>query len=277
MKTLGKLAQSVLERCGLEVRRVHSVDGTRYSNLDEESCIRKYLAQLGSAQGFCVDIAASDGVAMSNTFRLFQQSWKGLAVEYDPEKFARLARTYVRFPDVQLAKCKVTPQNVLALLETCEVPRTFEFLNLDIDSYDYFVLEQMLQEFRPSLICAEINEKIPPPIKFTVLYRPDHAWAEDHFYGQSISQLHELCLRFGYSLVELHYNNAFLIPEELSTNASLTPEAAYQSGYLLKPDRKSKFPWNANMEEVLTLPPAQAVEFVDRYFGQYRGRFRCSL
>jgi hypothetical protein len=62
----------------------------------------------------------------------------------------------------------VTPNNVVSLLLANDTPKEFAFLNLDLDGYDYFVLEQILTHYRPKLICKEINEKIPPPIKFSV-------------------------------------------------------------------------------------------------------------
>lgn len=77
--------------------------------------------------------------------------------------------------------------------------------------------------------------------------------------------------------VELHYNNAFLIPLEYSPKSSLTPEEAYQSGYLDKPDRKNKFPWNDNMEEVLHMEPDDALAFIYRFFGTYKGMFDASI
>jgi len=248
-----------------------------FSHLDEQVLISKYISELGIESRTCVDIAASDGVTMSNTYSLFSDGWKGLAVEYDNRKFARLAHTYAAFSGVNLAKCKVTPENAVWLLKANQLPTTIGFLSLDIDGYDYFVLEQILSEFRPRLICVEVNEKIPPPIKFSVKWNPNYFWKVDHFYGQSISQLYTLCLRFQYSLVELHYNYAFLIPSESNLYSSLTPEVAYEEGYLNRPDRKEKFPWNADMEVLLSLPPEEAVAFVKQYFSSREGEFVCSL
>ena len=173
--------------------------------------ILAYLNLLGLESGCAVDIAAFDGVTGSTTYDLYKTGWRGLAVEYDAQAFSQLAKTYVNFPKVNLAKCMVTPANVVALLETNSIPKNFDFLSLDIDGYDHDVLEQALTQYRPRLICAEINEKIPPPIRFTVKWREDYGWNADHFYGQSISQLHHLAGKHGYSLVKLHYNNAFLI------------------------------------------------------------------
>lgn len=252
-------------------------DAKIFSNLDEQSSISRYVNELKLQSRFCVDIAASDGITMSNTYALFHDGWEGLAVEYDAEKFSKLARTYRRFSGVHPVQNKVTPANVISLLTDNKVPEKFGFLSLDIDGYDYFVLQQILSRFRPTLICAEINEKIPPPLKFTVKWDPQYGWKEDHFYGQSISQLHLLCGQFKYSLVELHYNNAFLIPQEVNIYPALTPEAAYREGYRKRPDRKEKFPWNDNMEEILNLPPEEAVKFVNAFFRKYQGKYTCTI
>jgi len=273
---MNTLIRNIFRMVGLKIRRIHSTDHI-YSNFDEQSIINGYLKTLGVESGYCVDIAASDGIEMSNTCSLFNSGWGGLAVEYDAQKFAALADNFGDFSNVNLAKCMVTPQNVLSLLSANEIPEKFDFLNLDIDGYDYFVLEQMLERYRPKLICAEINEKIPPPVKFTVKWNPSYSWATDHFYGQSISQLHMLATKHKYALVELHYNNAFLIPVEYNPKASLTPEEAYRIGYLDKVDRKKIFPYNSNMEDVLDMQPDDALAFINKFFEKYKGLYDASI
>ena len=243
-----------------------------YSGLDEDRVAQRYLRKVPH-QKFCVDIAASDGTSASNTRALFEKGWEGLAAEFDGEKFAKLANSYALFPGARLSRNKISPDNVIPLLHAHGVPRDFGFLSLDIDSFDYFVLDKILGEFRPTLICAEINEKIPPPLKFTVKYIPDHWWSADHFYGQSISQLYTLTSRHKYDLVELHYNNAFLIPSELNTFKSLTPEEAFRKGYAGKKDRESKFPWNKDVDFLLTMSPADARNAVNQLFKKYKGKY----
>ncbi|HCF29514.1 MAG TPA: hypothetical protein DEV81_20445 [Cyanobacteria bacterium UBA11049] len=91
--------------------------------------------------------------------------WSGLAIEYNSEDFAELAEEYKDFSGVNLSRCMVTPDTVVPLLTSNRVPREFGVLSLDIDSYDRDVLAQILNSYRPSLICVEINEKIPPTAK----------------------------------------------------------------------------------------------------------------
>jgi len=275
-----QLVKKVIGAAGLEVRRLpreEPVNEVTYSAYDEQILIGQYLEQLACKERFCVDIGASDGTSFSNTYALFQNGWAGLAVECDAEKFAALAVRLKNFAGAALSRCRVTPANVIGLLEAHGVPANFTFLSLDIDGYDYYVLEQLLERFQPSLICAEINEKIPPPIKFSVKWSPDYWWATDHFYGQSLAQLAHLGSRHDYALTRVEFNNAFLIQRAICPVAAVTPEAAYRTGYADRPDRKKKTPWNADMEALLTMPPQEGVEFLRKYFAKYEGKYICEL
>jgi len=256
----------------LEISKL-SREVKKYSNLDEESIIKRYLKELQIEKSFVVDIAAGDGVGMSNIYALYKEGWPGVAAEYDSIAFSNLSKTYRDIPSVNLIRIKITPQNVNHIFEACSVPIRFSFLNLDIDGYDYYVLDPILVKYRPSLICAEINENIPPPIRFTVIYDANYSWAKDHFYGQSISQLYLLCEKYKYDLVKLHYNSAFLIPSEINKYKALTPGEAYDKGYRLRNDRKEKFPQNKDMESVLEMIPNQAVKFLTEKFKEHKGKY----
>lgn len=276
-RSVTTVARRILGAMGLTIQRTRTPAEVRCSNLGEGEIIRARLAQLGVTSRFCVDIAASDGTTMSNTYPLYEEGWAGVAAECDPGKFAALAAVYARFPGVTLMRCMVTPDNVTTLLEASSTPAEFGFLNLDIDGYDYFVLERILHRYRPRLMCVEVNEKIPPPLKFTVRWDPRYAWSGDHFYGASISKMHELCAAHHYALTELHYNSAFLVPAELWKGPSLGPEEAWRAGYRDKPDRREKFPWNANMEDLLTMSGGDAIAALHERFRERHGMYELSL
>jgi hypothetical protein len=271
-----RLVKKSLDALGLELRRVRPAtkSGSRsFSNFDEDPIIKELLAKIQLRHRFAVDIGAGDGETMSNSFSLFHSGWDGIAAEWDPVRFAKLAYRYAAFPGARLLRARITPDNILNLLAATETPKEFGFLNLDIDSYDHYVLEKLLTAYRPSLICAEINEKIPPPIRFTVKWNPDHAWAQDHFFGQSLSILEDLGKRQGYALVGLEYNNAFLIPRELNPVPIMTAGDAYRQGYADRPDRLKRLPWNKDMEPLLKMPSADAIRFIQDKFKAYKGRY----
>jgi len=244
---------------------------------DEVKYIDQYLSQFERNTNFYVDIGASDPRLGSMTYFLFKKGYSGLAVDCDMEKYANIEKIYQSYPLVTPVFKKVTPDNIQALFHDKGVPIEFDFLNIDIDGYDYFVLNKILTSYRPMLICAEINEKIPPPILFTVLYQPDYQWNVDHFYGQSISQLYLLCKKYEYDLVKLYYNNAFLIPRELNKFKALTPEEAYDEGYRNQPDRREKFPWNSDMDPLLSLSPKEGIIFIRSKFSRYERKYHCSV
>jgi hypothetical protein len=244
---------------------------TGYSNTGEDVVIERLLGAVEAPQ-FCVDLGASDGRTMSNLLALFERGWRGLSVEMDGESFSSLATLHARFSGSALFRGRVTPDNVLEVLRAAETPDDFGVLSLDIDGYDFFVLNQLLASYRPAIICTEINEKIPPPLRFTVRYSPGYSWENNHFYGQSICQLNVLCERYDYVIVELEYNNAFLMPAAIAPS-SMTPQEAYRTGYADRPDRRTKFPWNADMEDLQSLDPRAAVEFLRARFAKYEGMY----
>jgi hypothetical protein len=246
---------------------------THDAPVDEAALALQLLAGAGVERGYAVDIAACDGVTKSNSLALYRQGWEGLAIEGDPESFARLARVYRGLPRVGLVRAWVSPGNVADLLRAAGVPRAFDFLSLDIDGYDHHVLAAVLEEFSPRLVCAEINEKIPPPLAFSVRYDPGYAWREDDFFGQSLSMLHGLCAPRGYALVAVHYNNAFYLSRDLPLPADLEPGEAYRAGYLDRPDRLERFPWNASWEPVHGLSDAEKAAFVRERFAAYEGQY----
>ena len=255
---------------------------TKFSCNDEEAVIAELFApgRLPLRHEFCVDIGAGDGLTMSNTHFLYAGGWRGLAVEYNPRSFAQLAQVYASASGVELAKCRATPEGIPSLLRAFGVPRDFDFLSLDIDGYDHSVLDSILTDYRPSLVCTEINETFPPPIRFTVKYDPNLTWSEGRFFGQSLSSVSDLCTRRDYALVRLEYNNAFLVARELLAPAGLSavdPAVAFREGYVNRPDRLTRYPWNAELDYLRDLPPEKVVEWAGRYFEQYRGRFDCHV
>lgn len=271
-----RLVKRSLNALGLELRRVRPTGGSSgavYSNFGEDRVIGELLSKIALRHKYAVDIGAGDGETMSNSYSLFRAGWAGLAAEWDGARFAKLAYRYAGFSGARLARVRVNPDNVLGLLAAAEAPREFGFLNLDIDSFDHYVLEKLLTAYRPSLICAEINEKLPPPIRFSVKWDPAHHWAQDHFYGQSLSLLEDLGRKNGYALVGLEYNNAFLIPRELNPVPMMSAADAYRTGYLDRPDRLQRLPWNKDMEALQGMDAEAAKAFVREKFQAYEGKY----
>ena len=277
--SISRRAKRLFQHVRYQIRRgTLPLRQSGFSSFNEEQILNGYIAELLPAGGsrIAVDVGAGDGRTGSNTLALFKSGWRGLSLEFDSRKAYKLARLYQDLPEVFSCRLRVTPGNILPLLAAYEIERDFSVLSLDIDSYDYWVLDAILSRYRPCIVIAEINEKIPPPIKFRVSFDPAFQ-LRSHFFGFSISCLEELCATRGYALLGLEYNNVFLAPVELAGERALTPEAAYRQGYLERPDRKEKFPRNQNMEILYSLSPEEGAQFIRQFFAPFAGKYELSI
>jgi hypothetical protein len=145
-------------------------------------------------------------------------------------------------------------------------------LCLDIDGNDYWVLDSILSQYRPALVVTEINQNIPPPLRFVVKFDPKFR-LRLHFFGYSISALEDLCEKHDYGILQLEYNNAFVAPREIGAAHFSSAEAAYAAGYRERADRSTRFPANADMEELQSLDVEDAKQFVKSFFASEAGKY----
>jgi hypothetical protein len=274
-----KAAQQTFRDLDLKLHRARlAAKHGSFSNSSEDRILAHYIAELlpPDHNHTAIDVGAGDGMRWSNTYALFANGWKGVGIEFDPRKFVKLARAYRRYPLVYAARNRATPDNIVPLLQSYAIEKDFSVLSLDIDGNDYWVLRAILSAFRPQLIVTEINEKIPPPIRFVVKYDPDFQ-LRHHFFGYSIAMLGDLCEASGYCILKLEYNNAFVAPKELAGDRSMDAVTAYARGYLERPDRKERFQLNFDMEAVHSLSPKQEIEFLRDFYQKYEGQFFLGL
>lgn len=230
--------------------------------------VRSYVERvLELPTHFFVDIGASDCPGESQSEILLDHGWTGVMFECDPIKFRGLSARMNGKP-VQVIPDKVTVDNVLDYLKFANVPNDF-YLSIDIDGYDYFVLQKILTVYKPQLIISEINEKIPPPIQFTVMYDPEYWWKAWHHFGYSLSMLENLLPTFGYKILELDYNNVILVPGTQTESL----KDVYWNGYLGKPDKDSRFYYNTDFGPIYSLPLDKQIEFINKKFKDYQGQY----
>lgn len=157
-------------------------------------------------------------------------------------------------------------------MDSYNVPRDFLALNLDIDSYDLFVLIKLLKKYQPKIIISEINEKIPYPVKFTVKYDDLHSWKGDHFFGYSINCLEHVLTKFNYKVLNVIYNNVVLIKNEEFNNIG-NLEEAFKDGYVNAEERKNIFSWNNNVNHWLDLDEQTVIKEINLFFEKYKNQY----
>ena len=123
-----------------------------------------------------------------------------------------------------------------------------------------------MEKITPTIILAEINEKIPPPIKFAVKYDPNYSWDFSHFYGMSLAKLCELLEKHGYDLINLVFNNAYAVRRDKNPDLKvLSAEEAYNIFYK-NAGWEEHFPYNKNMGSLLEMTPEEGIGFVREFF-----------
>jgi hypothetical protein len=251
----------------------YSIRG-RFSHANEQSILAKYIEKLlpGDRPRTVVDIGAGNGVRWSNSYALLLAGWKALGVEAEPQKFALLSKVYGKFPAAHASNSLASPENICALLRDFDIEENFGVLCVDIDGNDYWVLDAILTQFRPGLVVTEINENIPPPIRFVVKFDPDFQ-LRHHFYGYSIAALEDLCQQHNYGILELEYNNAFLAPRELRGAQFRDAASVYREGYLDRPERRARFASNIDMEPLYSLSPGAGIQFLREFYASDEGNY----
>jgi hypothetical protein len=271
---LTKAAQHCGSIIELTLQKVkYSLRG-RFSHANEQQILAKYIEELLPADQprTVVDIGAGNGVRWSNSYALLLAGWKALGIEADSQKYALLARVYRKFPAARAVHSQADPDNVASLFRECNIEEKFGVLCLDIDGNDYWVLDAILSNFRPGLVVTEINENIPPPLRFVVKFDPNFQ-LRYHFYGYSIAALEDLCERHDYGILGLEYNNAFLAPREIGAARFSDAESAYRTGYLDRKHRKERFASNLDMEALHSLGSEEGIRFLHAFYANDSGNY----
>ena len=223
----------------------------------EEEIILSLISQFARLTPHVVDIGAGDGITFSNSHALItSHKWHATLIEGKREVMASLADLYADSQrSVSIVNTYVSPLDIASLLRGLSVPQQFGVLSLDIDSFEYDLLDSLLKEYRPSILCVEINERFPPHIDYRLVWEPGKAYPDLTLVSSaSISCMCTMLESHGYVGIHLEYNNLIAVPIEspgqiqAPIRAAMSPSDLYYRGYWFREDRAAKFPWNARFE-----------------------------
>lgn len=233
--------------------------------------IQEILNEIDNGDKIYIDVGCSYISNLPEKFIL--NGNKTLFFEIDSEK----ASQWTNSNNFEIINEKVTPDNVCELIfSRIGKNKNITFLDIDIDGYDFFVLESLLKENRPYLIVAEINEKIPFPIKFSVKYKKTYSWGCNHFYGMSLAKFNELAEKYEYDLIELTANNVYAIRRDKNIKfKKFSAEQIYNEKYKnLRLDNKLQdFDYNLNVDYWLSLNENECLKEINNFFKNYKDEY----
>lgn len=202
-----------------------------WSQSDEDGILEKILKRTGSpSNGVFVEYGVGDG-SECNTLMLLAMGWSGVWISgeqliFEPRPGGRLvfAQTWVtRKNVVELARAALA-----RLGNSSEIgPADVDVVSLDLDGNDFHFTEELLNSnLRPRVWISEYNARFPVGSHWVMPYNEEHTWAEDDYFGVSISSLASLFERFGYFPVACSATgaNIFFVREDFSRNFDDVPK-----------------------------------------------------
>lgn len=177
-----------------------------FSQFGEDGVISHIFGEIGVHHRVAVEFGAGDGDSCSNTAALWRNGWKGFLVEPDAERF-ELLEGNARMFDTIRRRAFVTPSgpsSISALLAEHNLTG-IDFMSIDIDGDDYFILQHL--ECTPRVIAIEFNPTVPPHIE---LYPSEPGGT----FGASLLAIIRLAERVGFTFVGATYCNAFLVNDD---------------------------------------------------------------
>lgn len=180
----------------------------QHSQTGEEGIIKFILDSIGHGNKFLVDIGAWDGEYLSNT-KMFLDSfgYSGILIDGNNHGNENVMQEWI------------TKDNVCDILKKYNCPKEFSLLSYDTDGNDYWILTELLRNYRPSVIICEINGTIPLGICKAIKYNESHVWKDDDYYGFSFDAGIKLAYDNGY--IPVYQNdslNLYLVAKEYFLN-----------------------------------------------------------
>ena len=152
-----------------------------------------------------------------NSLNLIKQKWSGTLIDGDIIKCDKL-RTCLKnnFSEgkVSIKNKFIDYDNINEIIKKDINLNNFDFLSLDTDGMDYWILEAL--NFNPKIICAEFNPWLGKINALTISKGKKFNYQSDMFYGASIKAFKSLLNKKGYKLVAIESsgNNAFFINQK---------------------------------------------------------------
>ena len=191
-----------------------------YSQNGEDGVLEELLKRLDITYGWVCEFGAWDGKYLSNTFLLIEKYFKGVYIEGDKNKYNDLLKTVQQYPNITPLNAfvddKSTSKNSLDnLLASTDIPKDFDILSIDIDSYDYQVWDS-LKIYKPKIVIIEIESSaLPDDEKY--IYR------KGKYSGTGFRPTFNLGIEKGYTFV-LHTGNMFFVRNDLFSKLGITYE-----------------------------------------------------
>lgn len=193
-----------------ELKKLIPIQG--HSQFGEETYIDFIFKNIGPGKRRFLDVGAGGyGGTISNTRTLQEAGWSGIGFDMNAHS-----------PGIIQAFVK--PDNIVELVKSETQETEFDFLNIDIDSFDYDILEELLKSFKFRLIVAEFNATLAVDVKLKLKYEDGYTWDGTNKYGFSFAAGMHLFEKYGYVVIFNQVNNNLFAIHYTELNEQAIPK-----------------------------------------------------
>jgi hypothetical protein len=213
-------------------RYPHAITARRFGLLsqnEEDGMTLALLKACGVRTKTFVEIGS--GMNGGNSGVLAEElGWRGLMVDLQPHRVERCVERFGEPGRVECRAYEVTSDNIDRILEDHGLTGEVDFFSLDIDSYDYWVLEAMTA-CSPRVLVVEYNADFGPEAAVTIPHDASLEGVPQGYHGASLAAFGKLCARKGYRLVgcDASGTNAYFLRNDLQPEIpAVSVERAYR-------------------------------------------------
>lgn len=170
------------------------------SQKGQDSSIKHVFDTIGTTNKFCIEFGAVDGYDGSNTLFLRNQGWNALLLDNMYEN-----------PSINLHRRHITKDNICSIFKVFNVPTDLDFLSIDIDGNDYWILSSILTKYSPRVIMIETNVRFEPYDSMVMKYIENWRWDFGSWYGASPYAYKKLVNQYGYTPVHMHIDDMIIV------------------------------------------------------------------
>jgi len=162
------------------------------------------------------------GTFQSNSLNLIQNGWNGLLIDADKNKCLEMRRCINYFfpkNEIKILNKKIDVENVNDLIYSNITSKVIDFLSIDVDGNDYWILNKINTD-SINLICCEYNPWIGRDVKKTIPYDKNFIYKGDFYFGASLNALTSLLKpkKFDLIAVESSGTNGFFLKNDFSSS-----------------------------------------------------------
>jgi len=198
----------------------------KYSQNGEEIIITNILEKCGEPKKFVVELGAGDGYHLSNSRYFIEKGWDSILIDADNKG------------NEEVKQHKINKENINQLLKQYNCPKEFDFLSIDLDGNDYWIIDEILKEYSPKLIVAEYNASFPPEESKTIKYDPEFIWQGDTYFGFTLKAGIKLAEKNNYkAILQDSDMNLYMLRNDLAKGINIKEINYNQSDYFKKSER----------------------------------------